>query len=121
MQDSFSILFYPKNSHLDKDKLAPIYMRITVNGKCCEVSVKRKVNPSKWNSEAGKLKGTKQSIKELNRYLNDIRSKLYKIQGKFVTEGKPYSAIMLKNIFLNNGKDRKTGCTTNFRLGCFFA
>tara|TARA_R110002049_G_scaffold304526_3_gene499862 strand:+ start:2346 stop:2612 length:267 start_codon:yes stop_codon:yes gene_type:complete len=77
MQDFFSILFYPKSTHLDKDKLTTIYMRITVNGKRSEVSIKQKVQPSKWNSEAGKLNGTKQDVRELNRYLSDIRSKLY--------------------------------------------
>jgi len=108
MQDSFSILFYPKNSHLDKNKLAPIYMRITVDGKRCELSIKRKVDPTKWNPLAGKLKGSNQKSKELNRYLDDIRSKLYKIQGKFVTKGKPYTAIMIRNIFTNNESNRKT-------------
>ncbi len=108
MQDSFSILFYPKNVHLDKNKLAPIYMRITVDGKRSEVSIRRKIDPTQWNSLAGKLKGSKTEVKELNRYLNDIRSKVNRIQGKFFTQGKPYTAMMIKNIFVNNGGNRKT-------------
>ncbi len=95
MQNSFSILFYLKGSDLDKNNLAPLYMRITVDGKSCEVSVRRKINPSKWNSLAGKLKGSNQDVKELNRYLENIRTKLYKIQGEFVTNGKPYISLIV--------------------------
>lgn len=66
MQTTFSILFYPKGSNTNKQGLVPIYARITVNGKRSEFSTKRKINISKWNSEAGKLKGTTNDVRDFN-------------------------------------------------------
>ena len=43
MQTTFSILFYPRGNDIDKNGNAPIYSRITVNGKRSEFSVRRKV------------------------------------------------------------------------------
>ncbi len=55
MQNTFSVLFYPRGNDVDKNGKTSVYQRITVNGKRSEVSIKRKVLLTKWNSDAGKL------------------------------------------------------------------
>lgn len=54
-QNTFSILFYPRGNNLDNKSKAPIYLRITVDGKRCVLSLKRKIFLSKWNTEASKM------------------------------------------------------------------
>ena len=79
MKTTFSILFYPRGNDIDKNGNAPIYLRITVNGKRSELSIKRKVLLSRWNSEAGKVRGTTTDVRELNKYMDNIKVKIYKI------------------------------------------
>ncbi len=105
VSDSFSIIFYPKSSNLDKNGKAPLFLRITVDGKRCEHSLKSKIELQNWDSHKGKLKGSNPAAKQLNKFLEEIKSRLYKIQGKFVADGRPYTAEMLRNAF--QGKDIK--------------
>ena len=43
-------------------------------------SVNRKILMDQWNNEVGKVNGTTPEIRDLNRYLDSIRYKIYKIQ-----------------------------------------
>ncbi len=92
MKNTFSILFYLKRRNSDLASKAPVYMRVTVNGRRSELSVHRKVNVSKWNHKAGKLLGTKQEVKEFNDYLDAIRNKVYNIlnnwDGEYYNDSK---------------------------------
>ncbi len=108
MNNRFSILFYPKKKGKSKNGRISIYLRITVNGKRCEISINRKIDPTKWNSISGKLNGNSEEAYQLNKYINSISSKLYKIQETFVIEDKPFTALMIKNKFLNKEDTRKT-------------
>ena len=105
MNDSFSILFYIRKKQLDKNGKCSIYLRITVSGKRSEMSVKRKVKLEDWNTNSGRAKNSKVSTRELNKYLEDVRARLYQIQGKFMADGKHYTAQIIKNTF--QGKDTR--------------
>ncbi len=100
MQPSFSVLFYPKGSNIDKKGMIPIYLRITVNGKRSEFSIRRKVILTKWNSEGGKIRGTTADVRQLNRYMDSIKSKVYKIQEKLSEEESLITADIIKSIYL---------------------
>lgn len=110
VRNSYSILFFLKTSNLDKNGLVPIFLRITVDGRRSELSIKRKVDPSQWCSISNKVKprGSNPNADELNKYLDEIKTRLHRIQGKFVTKGRPFTAIMLKNKFLNPEEHYKT-------------
>ncbi len=84
MQPTFSVLFYPKGSNIDKNGMIPIYSRITIDGKRSEFSIGRKVLLSKWNSDAGKIRGTTSNVRELNRYMGSIRHKVTKLSETLV-------------------------------------
>lgn len=107
MNNSFSTLFYPKGNDVDKNGLAPLYMRITVDGKRSELSVKRKINPEKWNSQAGKMKGTTQEIRELNRFMDHTRAKVNMIYDRLMEEGLEVTPLLIKNAFLGKSKISK--------------
>lgn len=91
MNDSFSIIFYIRKNMADRNGLCLVYLRITVSGKRSEISVKRKVKADDWNFDAGRAKNSKASNRELNKYLEDVRSRLYQIQGRYVADGKQYT------------------------------
>lgn len=107
MFKTFSILFFLQRNKVTKDGKAPIYMRITVNGKRSQISIKRKVAIEKWNSEAGKVLGKSMEVRELNRYLNSLENKIFKIQQKLLDDNRPISALLIKNIFTGKIENHK--------------
>ena len=107
MKTTFSILFYPRGNDIDKNGNAPIYLRITVNGKRSELSIKRKVLLSRWNSEAGKVRGTTTDVRELNKYMDTIKVKIYKIQETLYENQELVTADIIKNVYLGKGIHHK--------------
>jgi hypothetical protein len=73
-------------------------MRITVNGKRAEMSTNRYIDSGRWNVEGGYVKGTKTEFKELNEYLDILRSKAYQAQRELLEDNKPVTALGLRNI-----------------------
>ena len=100
MQNTFSVLFYPKGSNIDKNGMIPIILRITVNGKRCELGIKRKVLLSNWNSEAGKVRGQKNDVRELNRYMDALKVKVHKIYETLYENQDLISSEIIKSIYL---------------------
>ncbi|AOW20171.1 site-specific integrase [Urechidicola croceus] len=105
MKNSFSFIFYIKRSKADKNGKANIYLRITVNGKRAELSILRKADINKWLPSAGKLKGNSSESQQLNRYIDSISNKVYKIHQKLVEEDKTITALKIRNLL--NGKEKQ--------------
>jgi hypothetical protein len=72
-RSTFSVLFYVKRSKLLKNGDAPVYLRITVNSKNAEISLKRSINPKLWDTARNKAKGTSDEAL-LNRKLVYIQT-----------------------------------------------
>jgi len=99
MRDTFSTLFYLK-SKTKKDENAPLYVRITVRGQRAEISLKRSVSKLRWNSSKGRLNGSKEDVKSLNRYLNAVEYKLEQAHYHLIQNGIPISAMAIKDMYL---------------------
>ncbi len=104
-RSTFSLLFWVTASRT-KNNQVPIYARITVNGKRVNISLKRKVFISDWDSKLGKVKGNKQNAKLLNQYLNQIRNKVYEAYEELLSENKLITSQAIKARFL--GEDEKS-------------
>lgn len=105
MKNTFSVLFYPKRNDINQARQAPVYMRVTVNGRRTELSIHRKVNIVKWNHKAGKLSGTKNEVRDFNNYLDVLRNKVFNIQQQLLRQGIKITADAIKNKYL--GIDEK--------------
>ncbi len=103
--NSLSILFYPKGNDIDKNGKVPLYARITVDGARSELSIQRKIDPSKWNSESGSLKGTSAETKDFNRFIDTVKHKIYKIYDSILENSKTVTPNAIKNMYL--GKTQK--------------
>ena len=104
MKSTFSILFYPKRNDIDSAREAPVYMRVTVNGRRVELSTHRKVKVAKWNHKAGKLSGTKDEIRDFNNYLDALRNKIFDIQQQLLRNGTKITSHAIKNSYLGKGE-----------------
>lgn len=107
MKNTFSILFYPKRNDADKHGRVPLYLRITVNRKRCELSIQRKVDLSKWDSTKEILQGKTDATRELNIHMSNIRTKLFKLYDKFQEENRNITAGLLKAAYLGKKKPEK--------------
>jgi hypothetical protein len=77
MNSTFNLLYYLKKAKVNSLGEVPIYLRITIDGKITEISTKRTIQPSKWNSTSQKSSGSTEESKSLNFYLKSFEQKVY--------------------------------------------
>ena len=83
-----------------KDTLAPIYARVTVNGRRAEISLRRQCHPESWDDRAHRLKGRNQEVTTLNNYLDGKYAKLLQCYEDLLKEDKVIIAQAIKARFL---------------------
>jgi len=105
MKTNFSLLFYMKKPKNYQSGTAPIYMRITVNGKRSEVTTGRECDPARWNIHFGRANGTKEDIRTFNAYLDDLQSKVFEAHRQLTIRDEIISADTIRDKFL--GRDIK--------------
>lgn len=105
--DSFSILFYPKRKDADLQGQVPLYMRITVDGRRTELSLRRKVEISKWDASNEKLKGVTPELREINAHISNVRMQVLKLYDKLLDQGRRVTAYMLKDAYLGKKQPEK--------------
>jgi site-specific recombinase XerD len=96
--NTFAITFYIKRYKAKNDK-APVYARITVDGKRLDISTKQEVSIANWNSAKGLAKGSKEEIKLLNSYLEQMRARLVESYQELLLRKKSITVEAIKNIF----------------------
>lgn len=84
LSKSFSLLFYLKKPKKYVNGSMPIYMRITVDGIPKEISLGRKCEPLRWNTNTGRATGTKEETKKLNEFLNTVQTKVYEARRQLI-------------------------------------
>ncbi len=96
MSTNYSLLFYLKKPKNYVSGPKSIYMRITVDGIPKEVSTGRECDPSKWNSKANRMKGTKEAVKTMNSYLDTLVSKVNTIHTAMTAAAEEITAESIK-------------------------
>lgn len=99
-----NVSFQLKKSKADNLGLVPIYVRITVNGLRTEFSIKKSVEPQRWLSSSGVIKGNSEECKSLNAFLATVRQRLNEhyrtlLEANQVatTEARTYTTDMVTN------------------------
>ena len=105
--NTFNLLFYLRTDRKKDDSLYPIYMRITVDGKRTELSTKRFINRDNWDSKANKATGYKGEVKQLNQFLESLRTLMNDYHTEMVKMGEEITAQSLKNKFLGISENRR--------------
>lgn len=107
--NTFSILFWIYETRAKND-LANIYVRITVNGKKVNMSLKQKVLIQNWNKEKQRAKGKDKVSQIVNQHLDQTHSKLVEIyhelkfQDKYITAELKKPPTWVKGIILKRFK-----------------
>jgi len=104
MDHTFRVLFFLKQDSRFVKTSAPIYLRITVNGKRAEQSTKQIIDPKRWDPSSGRVKGNREDARVINSALDDLQLKVNRIHSRLVDLEQEVSAKSIKNIL--NGKDQ---------------
>jgi len=71
--NTFNVIFHLRKIAATHGKL-PVYARITIDSKRIELAVKQLIDPVNWNESRGMVKGNKEELKVLNKYLEQLRA-----------------------------------------------
>lgn len=104
---TFSIHFW-LNLAKKNDDLAPIYARVTVDGKRAEISLKRTTKVTFWDTKAKKTTARTPEGKELNDYLDQVQAKLLACYKQMSSDFELITAQSIKSRFLGTDEKHKT-------------
>ncbi len=104
---TFSIHFW-LNTAKKKQDLAPIYARITVNGKRVEISLKRQTSVTYWDTKSKKTMARTPEGKALNNYLDQVYAKLLECHKQLSSGFELVTAKGIKARFLGQDESHKT-------------
>ena len=104
---TFSILIWANKSKASNNE-APLFARITVDGKRAEVSLKKRIDLPKWDSAKGCMKGTSEDVKTINNYINQVKSELFKLYTRMQMLDEFITADSIKNTYTGQKEEKKT-------------
>ncbi len=104
---TFSIIFFTRKSRSVTNKLS-IYVRITVNGKRSEISLKRSILFKDWDTSKNRGRGNSYKVRILNTYLDQVFSQLLDCHKQLLDEGKIVTANAIKRRYLGEDDTHKT-------------
>jgi site-specific recombinase XerD len=86
---------------------ANIFLRLTLNGKRKEISLKRSVESEEWDPQKCLVKGNSLKARELNNYLRNEEARAYSIYNVLRSSNEDVCLDELKNQFLGKKEDGK--------------
>lgn len=104
---TFGVTFFTRLNSKKTDN-ALIFVRITVNGKRSEISLKRNVSQKLWDKNKSKVKGNSQEARTLNGYIQQVRNKLYDSYSELQKEGKLITVATVKSRYLGTDEQNRT-------------
>ena len=107
MNKTFNLLFFVKKSKVRPNGSAPIYMRITIEGKKADISSKRYIEPQKWDNKVQKAIGNSQETKTLNVYLKTLEQRVYDYHYQMLKEENIVTAVSLKSKLLGTDIEQR--------------
>ncbi|GHA44344.1 transposase [Salinimicrobium marinum] len=107
LKPTFRILFW-LNTAKAKDTLAPIYARVTINGRRSEISLRRQCHPDSWDDRAHRIKGRNPEATILNNYLDAKYAKLLQCYEDLLKEDGIITAQAIKSRFLGSDASYKS-------------
>lgn len=107
MNTKLSILFYIKRAKTTSQGKCPIYLRITIDCRRTEFSIKRFVEIHKWSSEQNKMKGNSEEARTINTYLDILKSRIYEIQKDLIHSGEEVNGESVRNLLLGIEENKR--------------
>ena len=108
MIQNFTVGFQLKRNKKRRDGKAPIYLRITLNGKRFENSTHRSVLPDTWDSSQQRIKGRNEIAKTINNYLSELEVDVHRYYNKLLDNHDEITIDDFKQRFRGDTANQKT-------------
>lgn len=95
---TFGVQFIIRTNKAKNGK-APLYARISVDGRRLELSLKKFIYPDNWNDVKGVTKARSDEMRALNTHLEQVRSRLTECYQELTLRKKLVTADTVKNLF----------------------
>lgn len=106
MKTTFRVLFYLRKNRLNGNRMAPIMVRITINGEMSQFNSKLSVLPEQWDTKLGRCSSRAADALNLNRTLDRIKVRMEEIYQEQLKEKGYVCPESIKNILLGLGTAR---------------
>ena len=107
LTNTFTVIFHLRNNYLGHEKL-PVYARITINKKRIELSVQQVMNPADWNEKKGLAYPITEEYKQLNSYLEQLRSTFFNCYREMVIQKKELTAESFRKVYYGVEEEQYT-------------
>lgn len=87
------------------DNQSNIYVRITLNGKRVNLSLKQKIDIDSWYPKRQRVKGNSSDARQINAYLDNVKSELVQSYRDLKSEKTVLTPQLIKSRYL--GEDKK--------------
>ena len=101
---TFSLYFWIETTRAIKG-YSILYVRITVNGKRTNLSLRYKVKAEDWDALNSRVKETSANAYHINDHIDEVALKLRQAYQELKSEGKLITSLLVKNRYL--GIDKK--------------
>lgn len=104
---TFSTMFWQQTTRAINNE-ATLYLRITVDGKRLNVSLKRRIPINLWDAKKKKAKGTSAKAKQINQYLDEVLNKVFQIYQELKYSDQLITVQIIKAKFIGEDEQLKT-------------
>lgn len=95
---TFGVQFIVRTNKAKNGK-APLYARISVDGRRLELSLRKFIYPDNWNEVKGVAKARNEEMRALNTHLEQVRSRLTECYQELTLKKKLVTADAVKDLF----------------------
>ncbi|MGS2763177.1 site-specific integrase [Sinomicrobium sp. M5D2P9] len=106
-KSTFTVIFFTRKSRSNPKQLS-IYVRITINGKRAEISLRRAISNKDWDNNKSRGRGSSQKVRMLNVYLDEVYNRLLECHKELLEEDKFISSEAIKSRYLGEDDNSKT-------------
>lgn len=110
------ILFYLPKEKVNRQGLAPIYCRVTVDSERVTFTTGKYVNPKFWNNHQQKVSAKDNQAKLINSHLGLLISRLHETVYKLEMLGEKVTAEALRSIIKGEPKQKSKSVFEVFQL-----
>ena len=108
-KQTFTIHFILRNEKATLKGFIPIYSRIRLNGMKMEITTNRKVLQQDWSLETQLAHPVSKSLRELNKYLEEFKGKIYSAYTSILSRRENISTHLLKEEIFGVRMQKKYG------------
>jgi site-specific recombinase XerD len=108
INERVSLLVMLEKSRLTTDGKAPIFIRLTVDGKRAEMSLGQKVHQKNWNQETGYVRGASIEARLINNAIDAATLKVRQLYDQLCINEDYVSANMVKQGYQGKREREKT-------------